>query len=706
MATRTVPTLKHRAEFMIPLLSLGLFICSVFLRPLGPPLFGGELDRGWKAAFLAAWGTLATFRQLLMFHPSAIEWVLALASVLGTLANVGFVVGWFRWRPDRRFGAAAALVSLSAGVACLVPLKLEDRQSMNIWRHLGPGYWMWISAPAVLLLGSWLVRERPTRPGGFPVVVAAAPSLDAADERPSINRNVRPREVKARAVALSALVVLALVALLWWWLLPGTMLSAARGGHYATVKCLRAIGVNAAALTPAMLDAAHTGDLGAVRFYLEAGVNPNVEEIISPHAFSLGGSGVRTPLYEAIGHNDLAMMDLLLKHGADPNRFCGPPNSVHHPLEYALQKNNSAMVRLLWNQGARLPGPGQALVELRLSDDPTALAKSARGRQLLIQAVPMDKPSVKALLDAGADANIMDPARGEPLLFGADPDALNLLLSHGADPDARDRRRRTALHLAAVHRQLTSLRFLLDHRANVDAQDISGQTPLYEAVVNDFPEGAALLLERGADPDIVTAGGDTAFSVAQSGHDTALLNLLRQHVRPGKAIDITRVPRIDISQWQVMCWENKNWTLYPPSKMSLADGRDAIHVENTTQGNWLATLAYTHRPFETDFDAVLEVRGGRFVNFIAADGADRTIFCDCPRDSRWHVFNVHRQGKRLSFSVDGRSAPVHLYNVLDSAFTGYVGVQIEKGKSADLRRFEAHALVAPDRGAAGASPGP
>ena len=704
MATRTVPTLKHRAEFMIPLLSLGLFICSMFLRPLGPPPFG-RFASGLQAAFLAAWGTLATFHQLLMFHSSAIEWMLALASVLGTLANVGFVVGWFRWRPDRRFGAAAALVGLSAGVACLLPLMLEDRQSTNIWRHLGPGYWMWISAPAVLLLGSWLVRERPTRPGGFPVVVAAAPSLDAADERPSINRNVRPREVKARAVALSALVVLALVALLWWWLLPGAMLSAARGGHYATVKCLRAIGVNAAALTPVMLDAAHSGNLAAVQFYLGAGVSPNVEEINAP-GFYLGAAGIRTPLYEAIGRNDLAMMDLLLKHGANPNRFCGPPNGLHHPLEYALQNSDSAMLRLLWNYGGRFQGSGQALVELRLSDDPSAFAKSARGKQLLIQAAPTDEPSVKALLDAGADANTTDPARGEPLLFAADSGALRLLLSHGADPDARDRRRRTGLHLAAVHRQLTSLRFLLDHGANVDAQDISGQTPLYEAVVNDFPEGAALLLERGADPEIVTAGGDTAISVAQSGHDTALLNLLRRHVRPGKAIDITRVPRIDISQWQVMCWENQRWTAYPPAKMSLVEAPDAIQLENTTRGNWLATLAYTGRAFDAEFDAVIEVRGGRFVTFIAVDGADRTVYCDCPRDSQWHVFDVHREAKRLDFSVDGRHVPVHLNNTLDSAFPGYVCVQIEKGKSADLRRFEAHALAAPDRSATGASPGP
>jgi len=362
------------------------------------------------------------------------------------------------------------------------------------------------------------------------------------------------------------------------------------------------------------------------------------------------------------------------------------------------------MILLLRKHGGLLPGARQAIVELRVSNDPAAFARSVPGRQLLFLAVATDIASAKALLDAGADPNIVDPSRGQPVTFAADPHALALLLSHGANPDARDNRRRTALHLAAEHREARSLRLLLDHGADIDAQDISDQTPLYEAVVNDFVEGAELLLERGADPAIPTKGGDTPLSVAQSGHNTTLLSSFRQNVRPPPAVDGRRAARIDLRQWQVMCWENKRWVLYPPPKMALSQGPDAVHVENTTGDNWLATFAYMGRSFDDDFDAVVEVRGGRFVTLISDDGADRTVFCDCPRDSQWHVFDLQRRGKRLRFTVDGRPTRTRLNNVFDSGFTGYIGVQIERSHAADLQRFEARAVATRDNAPSSASP--
>ena len=175
---------------------------------------------------------------------------------------------------------------------------------------------------------------------------------------------------------------------------------------------------------------------------------------------------------------------------------------------------------------------------------------------------------------------------------------------------------------------------------------------------------------------------------AQSTPDSALLRLTSQEVET----DTSRLPKIDVHQWQVMCWENKRWSLYPAEKMILTEGSDAIRVENTTNSNWLATFAFTLRSFDEDFSAVVEARGGHFVSLISSDGADRTVFCDCPSDSSWHVINVQRRRKRIGFFIDGRPAPFRLNNATDVAFAGYICVQIEKGHAVEIRRFEAHAI--------------
>jgi len=156
--------------------------------------------------------------------------------------------------------------------------------------------------------------------------------------------------------------------------------------------------------------------------------------------------------------------------------------------------------------------------------------------------------------------------------------------------------------------------------------------------------------------------------------------------------------RIDLRQWQVMCWEDQRWNLHPPTKMSLAQKADAIHVEYTTGDNWLATFVHTGQKLEADFDAAVEVRGGRFITFIADDGADRTVYCDCPRDSQWHVVSIQRRGKQMSFNIDDVAARAHLNNTPDGAYAGFLSVQIEKGKAADLRRFAAR-VVAAEKGA-------
>ena len=72
---------------------------------------------------------------------------------------------------------------------------------------------------------------------------------------------------------------------------------------------------------------------------------------------------------------------------------------------------------------------------------------------------------------------------------GADADEkmLRRLIAAGANPDACDYDRRTALHLSAAEGRLTTVQLLLECGAQLDFKDRWGQTALDEASTPNRP---------------------------------------------------------------------------------------------------------------------------------------------------------------------------------------------------------------------------
>ena len=168
--------------------------------------------------------------------------------------------------------------------------------------------------------------------------------------------------------------------------------------------------------------------------------------------------------------------------------------------------------------------------------------------------------AVRAALANGADANM--PQRGmnyTPLMVAAKRwgfgEVLRTLLAHGADANARDVNRRTALDNALCSEDADNVRLLLEggakvnqpgllsyvirrcmnreilrvmieHGADVNMRDEEGDTALHEAVDMSSAETVWLLLKAGADPNARNKRGESPMSLAQSRNDTEALTLL------------------------------------------------------------------------------------------------------------------------------------------------------------------------------------
>jgi ankyrin repeat protein len=104
---------------------------------------------------------------------------------------------------------------------------------------------------------------------------------------------------------------------------------------------------------------------------------------------------------------------------------------------------------------------------------------------------------------------------GLAAFFGG-PEAVAVLLEHGADPDGdvENPMRARPLHAAAAVGDAASVRLLLEAGARPDERQQGGFTPLHAAAHLDDAESARLLLEHGADPTLKHDEGKDAAALA------------------------------------------------------------------------------------------------------------------------------------------------------------------------------------------------
>ena len=168
-----------------------------------------------------------------------------------------------------------------------------------------------------------------------------------------------------------------------------------------------------------------------------------------------------TPLMMAAVTNDSVMVELLLRHKANPN----------------LQ-NNVGMTALM----AAAFNTSEAVMPLLLAGGANPDLQDVKGRTALIVAAKqgVNNP-VTMLLEARANKELKDEKGNTALMVACGERHLNVmteLLDGGADPNTRDLQGRTPLMLLALLGEDEMVRLLLRHKPDISAVDYSMKTAL------------------------------------------------------------------------------------------------------------------------------------------------------------------------------------------------------------------------------------
>jgi len=197
------------------------------------------------------------------------------------------------------------------------------------------------------------------------------------------------------------------------------------------------------------------------------------------NCFSLSYAGSYDDFFNAIVHDDEAVVKTLLQRGFDPNTV-DPAGQYGLILALKSQSVKVAAVLIAWPQ---------TTAEVRNAADESPLMLAALSGDLILS---------RLLIQKNADVN-----------------------KPGWTP----------LHYAATNGHVDVMTLLLDENAYIDAASPNGTTPLMMAAHYGTPSTVKLLLEAGADPLLKNDQGLSALDFANRASRTDSANIISAFVR-------------------------------------------------------------------------------------------------------------------------------------------------------------------------------
>ena len=253
----------------------------------------------------------------------------------------------------------------------------------------------------------------------------------------------------------------------------------------------------------------------------------------------------RTPLHTACANGHAGCVELLLRHGADPQRY---DLNNHLPVTTAVAHGQSGCVDVLLRHGQLRPQP---------RPQPSRTARSAL---LHIAAANADPGCLELLLGIKDFASTLEDRNDDgltPLATAAAAGStacFNILVAHGAvvgykNPDSGG----TVAHLAAMSDSVACLAAaleLLPRLALNQVDTLEHWTPLFWAAEGGAASTTEALLGMGAVIDRRDRAGATALHIAALGGHTEVVQTLLRH---GCQVDV-----LDDASWPPLLYADFN----------------------------------------------------------------------------------------------------------------------------------------------------
>jgi ankyrin repeat protein len=371
-----------------------------------------------------------------------------------------------------------------------------------------------------LLLKSGANPNTPIATGETPLMTCAkSGSVDSVRELLSHDANVNAKEPAQHQTAL-----------MW----------AAAESHADVVRALIQAHADLEARTrqgfTAMHFAAREGDEGIVRILLAAGVNVNIRT--QPDGPESGKAGVAKPSNTVKTSNDPGGVV-----AAARNTRAGPAGAGFTPLLVATVRGKVELALFMLDLGAdpNIPDAGLAPLHWAVTTWENGSSNPVYGFEDPMSGIPDRQAKLKlvrALLAHGADPNARmkrrppvgggytDVVEATPFLLASsvdDVEMMQILLAAGAEPKLVTATKTTAIMAA------TGLNHLVGESAITEAQALAA---------------VKLLLDLGVDPKGATTFGENAlFGPAYRGWNTLLAQLI------DLGVDVNAVSRASVTPW-------------------------------------------------------------------------------------------------------------------------------------------------------------
>ncbi len=186
-----------------------------------------------------------------------------------------------------------------------------------------------------------------------------------------------------------------------------------------------------------------------IEFLIDLKADPYLEDHYLPGCNALSA---------AIRANRVDVVEILIKHGVDPNKMMDTGQS---PFHIACLQGNQVIVQYL------LANNANALMCDKALNTPLHLAVKANHEYI-----------ASMLLNHGANANSCNGNLNTPLFFTYNIDVAQLLLDYGADVNHRNDNGDTPLHRLVKHKSNSLVKLLLNYHANPLLNNKQGRTAI------------------------------------------------------------------------------------------------------------------------------------------------------------------------------------------------------------------------------------